>query len=84
MFVKKPLLCDKGVMQTYYIINYGFLVKESLREHSNIVYSKRWEPTDIKKISKDESLLLTASTVIIYFQSTRLWRKFIVKSATKG
>ena len=41
-FVKKPLLCDEDVMQTDYIINYGFLVQEYLREYSNIVNSNRW------------------------------------------
>ena len=60
--LKKPLLCDEDVMQTDDIITYGFLSHESLREYSNIVNSKRWEPTDIKNISKDESLLMTDST----------------------
>ena len=64
-FVKKPLLCNEDVMHTDDIINYGFLVQEYLQEHRNIVDSKRWELTDIKKISNDESLLLTASTVAI-------------------
>ena len=64
-FVKKPLLCEEDVMQTDDITTYGFLVQESLREYSNIVDSKRWEPTDIKNISKDEYLLLTASTAEI-------------------
>ena len=82
-FVKKPLLCDEDVIQTDDIITYGFLVQEYLREYSNIVNSKRWEPTDIKKVYKYESLLLTSFTVTIEFQKTRLWRKFIVKSATK-
>ena len=31
-FLKKPLLCDKDVMQTNDIITYGFHVQESLRE----------------------------------------------------
>ena len=64
-FLKKPLLCDEKFMQTDDIITYGFLVQESLREYSNIVNSKRQEHTDIKKISKDESLLMTASAVAI-------------------
>ena len=64
-FVKKPLLCDEDVTQTDNTITYGLLVQESLREYSNIVNSKRWETTDIKKISKDESLLLTGSTAEI-------------------
>ena len=52
-FVKKPLLCDEYVMHTNDIITYSFLAQESLREYSNIVNSERWEPTNIKKISKD-------------------------------
>ena len=52
-------------MQTDDTITYGFLFQEYFQEYSNIVNSKRWEPTDIKKISKDESLLLTAFTVAI-------------------
>ena len=59
-FVKKLLLCDEDVMKTDNIITYGFLVQEYLREYSSIVNSKRWEPTDIKNIHKDESLLLTS------------------------
>ena len=64
-FVKKPLLCDEDGMHTDDIITFGFIVQEYLREYINIFNSKRWEPTDIKKISRDESLLLTASTVAI-------------------
>ena len=64
-FVKKPLLCDEEIMQTDDIITYGFLAQEYLWEYSNIVKSNRWEPTDIKNISKDESLLLTDSTKAI-------------------
>ena len=64
-FLKKTLFCDEDVMQTDDIITYGFFFRESLREHSNIVDSKRWEPTDIKNISEDKSLLLTSSTVAI-------------------
>ena len=64
-FVKKPLLCDEDIIQTNDIITYGFLAQESLREYSNIVNSKRWETTDIKDISKYESLLLTYSTKAI-------------------
>ena len=51
-FVKKPLFCDKDAIRTDNIITYGFLVQEYLQEYSNIVDSKRWETTDIKKISK--------------------------------
>ena len=63
--LKKTVLCEKDVMQTDDIITYDFLVQEYLREYSNIVDSKRWEPTAIKKIYKDESLLLMDSTVEI-------------------
>ena len=45
-FVKKPLLCDKDVIQTDDIITYGFLDQESLREYRNIVNSKQ---TDSKR-----------------------------------
>ena len=41
-FVKKPLLCNKDLMQTDDIITYGFLVQQYLREHSNNVDPKRW------------------------------------------
>ena len=58
-------VCDEEVMQTDNIITYGFLVQESLQEYSNIVYLKRWEPTDSKNISKYEPLLLVASTLAI-------------------
>ena len=40
-FVKKPLLCDKYVMETDDIITYGLLTQEYLREYSNIVNSKQ-------------------------------------------
>ena len=63
--LKKPLFCDKDVMHTDDIITYSLLAQESLREYSNIVNSKRWEPTGIKNNSKYEYLLLTASTVAI-------------------
>ena len=56
--LKKTVLCEKDVIQTDDIITYRFLVQEYLREYSNIVDSKRWEPTDIKNIYKYESLLL--------------------------
>ena len=59
------MLCDEDLTQTDDIISYGLLVQKYLREYINIVNSKWWEPTDIKNISKDESLLLTASTVAI-------------------
>ena len=40
-FIRKPLLCDKGVIHTNYIITYGLLAQESLREYSNIDNSKQ-------------------------------------------
>ena len=36
-----------------------------MREYRNIFDSKRWEPTDNKKIYKDEPLLLVAFNVSI-------------------
>ena len=83
-FSKKPLLCDKDVIKTDDIITYGFLVQESLREYSNIINSKRWEPTDIKNISKDESLLLTASTVVIESPVNKIVEKVYCKIRHKG
>ena len=83
-FVKKPLLCDKDVMQTDVIITYSFLVQESLREYSIIVNSKRWEPTDIEKISKDEYLLLTASTMAIEYPVNKTVEKVYCKIRHKG
>ena len=78
-FVKTPLLCDEDLMQTDDIITYGFLSQESLREYSNIVNSKRWEPTDIKKISKDEYLLLTDSTKAIGYPVNKTVEKVYCK-----
>ena len=83
-FVKRPLLCDKDVTQTDDIITYGFLIQEYLREYSSIVYSKRWEPTDIKKISKDECLLLTDSTVAIESPVNKTVEKVYGKIRHKG
>ena len=71
-------------MQTYYIITYGFLVQEYLREYSNVINSKRWETTDIKKSSKDESLLLTAFTVEIESPFNKTVEKFYCKIRHKG
>ena len=48
-------------------------------EYSSIVNSKRWEPTDIKKISKDVALLLTASTVEIESPVNKTVEKFYCK-----
>ena len=83
-FVKKPLLCDKDVMHTNDIITYGFLAHESFREYSNIVNSKQWEPTAIKKISKDEYLLLTDSTKAIESPVNKTVEKVYCKIRHKG
>ena len=64
-FGKIVFVCDKDLMQTDNIITYCFLVKEALREYSNIVDSKRCEKADSKKTSKDEPLLMMASNVEI-------------------
>ena len=82
--LKKPLLCDKDVIQTDDIITYSFLVQESLREYSNIDHSKLWEPTDINKISKNESLLLMASTVAIESPVNNNVEKVYCKILHKG
>ena len=84
-------------MRTNDIITYGFLVQESLREYGNLVNSKRGEPTNIEKISKYESLLLTASTMAIEYpvnktvekvyckiRHKRKDNKFVVGSSTKS
>ena len=71
-------------MQTDDIITYDFLVQEYLREYSNIFDSKRWEPTDIKNISKDESLLLMYSTVEIEFPVNKTVEKVYCKIRHKG
>ena len=64
-FAKKYFVYDEEVMQTDDIITYGFLVKDGFIEYRNSVESKQWEPTDKKKISKDEPLLLMDSTMAI-------------------
>ena len=46
--------------------------------------SKEWEPTDRKKNSQEEPLLLKAPTVAIEIQSTGLRRKLVLKSAKMG
>ena len=83
-FVKKHLLCDKDFMQTDDIITYGFLVQESLREHSNIIVSQRWKTTDIMNISKYEYLILTASTVAIEYPVNKTVNKVYCKISHKG
>ena len=56
--------------KTDYIITYGSLVQEAMREYSNIVDIKQWEPTDIE-IFKDNQLWQ------LKLDLTRLWRNFI-------
>ena len=55
-----------------------------LEQLSNIINSKRWEPIDIKKISKDESLLLTASNVAIESPVNKTVEKVYCKIRHKG
>ena len=74
--LNKPVLCEEDVMQTDDIIANCFLVQESLQEYRNIVNSKWWEPTDIKNISKDNSLLLPDSTVTIEYPVNKTVEKF--------
>ena len=83
-FVQKLLLCDEDIMQTDDIITYGFLAQESLREYSNILNSKRWEPNDIKKISKDKYLLMTDSTKSIESPVNNTVEKVYCKIRHKG
>ena len=82
--LKKPLLCDEDVMKTDDIITYGFLVQEYLQEYSYIVDSDRWEPTDIKNISKDGYLILMASAVEIESPVNKTEEKFYCKILHKG
>ena len=55
-----------------------------MREYSNIVKSKRWEHTDINKISKNEYLILTASNVEIESPVNKTVEKFYCKIRHKG
>ena len=71
-------------MQTDYIITYGLLVHESLQEYINIINSKRCEPTDIKNISKDGYLLLTAYAVAIESPVNKTVEKVYCKIRDKG
>ena len=71
-------------MQTDDIITYGFLVQEYLWEYSIIFDSKRWKPTDIKNISKDEYLLLMDSNVEIEYPVNKTVESFYCKSRHKG
>ena len=71
-------------MQTDDIITYGLLAQEYLRKYSIIVNSKRWEPTDIKNISKDKSLLLTDSTKEIESPFNKTVEKVYCKNRHNG
>ena len=75
---------DEVVIRPDEIITYGSLVKEDMREYHNIVDSKRWEPTDNKKISKSKPLLLKSSTVEIEDQVNKTVEKVHSKSARMG
>ena len=59
---------DEDFMQPDGIINYGSLVQEYMCEYFNIFDSKQWEPTNGKKKSIYETLLIKASTVAIEYQ----------------
>ena len=54
-------MCDEDIIRTDDIITYDSIVQKSLNEYRNIFDSKRWEPTDNKKTSKYEPLILKAS-----------------------
>ena len=69
---------------SYYIITYYLIVQEYLREYGNIVNSKRQEPTDIKKITKDEYLILATSTVAIESPVNKTVEKVYCKIRHKG
>ena len=79
-FINKLCVCDKYVMWTDDISNCGSMVQEPIREHRKIIDSKRWEPTDSKKNSKDEPLLLKASAVAIEDPVNNTVEKFYFKS----
>ena len=83
-FVKKPCVCDKDIMQTDNIITCGFLVQEACQEYHNSVDSKKWEPTDNKKISKDETILLMDFTVAIEYPVKKTVEKVYCKIRHKG
>ena len=55
-----------------------------MREYRNIVDSKRWEPTDNKKISRYEPLLLMASIVAMESPVNNNVEKFYCKTRHKG
>ena len=83
-FVKKPFVCDEDVMQTDDISTYGFLVPENLQEYNNIVDSKWLEPNYSKNDSKDDYLILMASTAAIEHPVNKNVDKAYCKIRHKG
>ena len=83
-FINKLCVCDKDVMRPDDIITYDYLVREAMVEYHNIVDSNEWEPIDNKKISKDEPLLMMASTVTIESPVNQTIDKVSNKSYHKG
>ena len=83
-FIKKLCVRDKYFMRHNDIINYGSLVQEAIHEYHNIFESKRWEPTDSKKNSKYEPLLLKDSTVSTEATVNKTVEKVYFKSRHSG
>ena len=83
-FIKKLCVCDEDAMQPDDIITYVYLLKEAMREHRDIVESKRWEPTDNKKIYKDEHLLMMDSVGEIEDPVNKTLEKAYCKSRHNG
>ena len=55
-----------------------------MRKYSNIVDSKRWEPTDSNKTSKDEPLLMMASNMAVESPVNKTLEKVNFKNLHKG
>ena len=55
-----------------------------MREFCNIIDSKQWEPTDSKKISKYDYLLLKAYNVTIEDPVNKIVDKVSLKASTMG
>ena len=83
-FIDKLCVCDKDVMQPDEIITYGELVKEAMREYHNLFDSNWWEPTNSKKQSKDETLLLKFYTVALEYPVNKKAEKVNFKSYHNG
>ena len=71
-------------MQPDSIIIYSSLFQEYMLEYCNIVDTKRLEPTDSKKFSKDEPLILMSFTVAIEAPVNKTVEKVYCKSCHKG